>query len=506
MLFRVAAFALLSASRVNSSNVRYESRQLSLETKFAGYEPNSKVTDHGAIDLDQAAIETELEKGKDAGGFAIAQAIYEKGGNSKSYASIKLSSGIPKALEKGAKIVGKNTASGAVTGTAKSAAAAGATEIDVVYDTVDSYPHVMCKVGALKIPVTGGCLAATGKVSIDGTEIGYSYDIKTANKNGRTMQGFSTAAKAKMFDCGVGCPHKEYMKFYTYYGQHDYADKWIIAAMGGTKTNFTNGNADFSPLGDVGKTEVIKKGTAYMSVYMYVIREFEDAITDCQVGCMECNEDPVHAWDEGVAFYAGSMTSEANEIGELMYSLADKRCENFKTCGEKGDAISGTSMVNIKLIKLFTKGKNSLLSGKCTEVRPILDEITSLMSVPLVQGTLRYAYKVGKQAGAEKENSEGAAFAASVLPIVHACSPADAKIIYDNMMVSTTPKRDFATVKKAFENNYGCMGITCEMVGTLMEGDKPYADVEVCSSDGPSRSVVMALSTALGAFAVAMLA
>merc|ERR1711935_777533 len=122
------------------------------------------------------------------------------------------------------------------------------------------------------------------------------------------------------------------------------------------------------------------------------------------------------------------MTSEANNIGKLVYALAEKRCENYKTCGEKGDATSGTSFINTKLMEHFTKGKDLLNDSKCTEVRTILDTITSYMTVPLIQGTLRYAYKIEKLEGKETENAEGAVFAAAVLPIVHNCSQADAKI------------------------------------------------------------------------------
>jgi hypothetical protein len=50
--------------------------------------------------------------------------------------------------------------------------------------------------------------------------------------------------------------------------------------------------------------EAIKKGTAFMNVWMYTLRELEDALDDCQEGCNieNCNDDPVHAWDEGGKF------------------------------------------------------------------------------------------------------------------------------------------------------------------------------------------------------------
>ena len=101
-----------------------------------------------------------------------------------------------------------------------------------------------------------------------------------------------------------------------------------------------------------------------MSVYMYVIREFEDAIGDCKNGCQDCNDDPVNAWDEGVAFFAGSLEGETGEGGKLVYSLGEKRCRNFKTCGgAQGGSTSGTAQINAQLIALFNQGKNDLLAA-----------------------------------------------------------------------------------------------------------------------------------------------
>merc|ERR1719450_1119075 len=118
-----------------------------------------------------------------------------------------------------------------------------------------------------------------------------------------------------------------------------------------------HGPNDFSSLGNAARVEAVKKGSAYMNVWMYVIREFEDAIQDCQAGCIDCNDDPVHAWDEGVAFYTGSLEgTDGSGDGKMIYALADKRCANFKTCGDMGDETSGTSHVNIEIFKQFSIG------------------------------------------------------------------------------------------------------------------------------------------------------
>ena len=354
------------------------------------------------------------------------------------------------------------------------AASAGDTVLKVKYTTSDTQAnHVMCKVGALTADdkVTSGCLAASGTVTLGLTSVPYSYtyNVDTGNSNGRTIAGFSTSAPTKMLAECPGCPYKEYKKFYDYYGVADYAHQYATAAFDGTATNFTNGNADFSTYTMTGRTECAKKGTAYMNVYMYVIRELEDALDDC-VTTAGLNAGPMHAWDEGVAFYTGSLqgTAVGGTGGKLIYTLANKRCGNYKTCGAAGDSLTGNSFVNEELFKLFTSGLAELDAGKCSDARKTVDSIVDLMSVPLVQGAMRYAYKVEKLGGGEKEAAEGAVFAAAVLPRVHACSAADATTIYDNTKVGAT-SIDHAAVKAAFENNYACMGITGGQIGGLWD-------------------------------------
>jgi len=223
---------------------------------------------------------------------------------------------------------------------------------------------------------------------------------------------------------------------------------------------------------------------------MYAVREFEDAIDDCTSCTVNCNVhstnyDSVHAWDEGVAFYTGSREGTAhggNSDGVMVYRLAEKRCANFGTCGAAGDASSGISMVNSELFKaggLFATGRDLLQQGECAKVRPIVEQIVSLMTVPLVQGTLRYAYKVGHVPAQQsaKNAAEGSTFAAALLPMVHYCHAASATTVENNMKFGLTfdanganptgTLPDFAAVKGALEAVYPCLGITCAHVGAL---------------------------------------
>ena len=206
-----------------------------------------------------------------------------------------------------------------------------------------------------------------------------------SNVGKRSLAGFSTAAKSKMYDpllsssdCADasqapqstkgyanGCPYTSYTPYWNYYcstsgspcnSNGGYADTIITAALSTTAsglagaTGLTNGAIDFTGAADSARKEVAQKASAYMSAWMYAIREFEDAIDDCTAGSLTANggsSGPVHAWDEGVAFYVGSAMSVDDLYGSatgstisaldtkgfLAYTLANKRCKNFRTCG-----------------------------------------------------------------------------------------------------------------------------------------------------------------------------
>lgn len=280
--------------------------------------------------------------------------------------------------------------------------------------------------------------------------------------------------------------HTDFKHFYDYYGKSDYAHQWVEAAFDGGSTSFSNGNADFSQYSKAGREQIIKKGTAYLNVFMYVMREFEDSMDDCKKDLVTDNYNSVHAWDEGVCFYTGSVEAQdgLSDDGKLLHQLADKRCEDFKTCGPEGVSTDGQSKVNYDLMDKFALGNEQILAKNCGAARDTTARIMQLMYIPMIQGTMRYAYKVDKLSGGEKEKAEGAAFAAAVLPRIHAANSGAASKIYNNMRVGAS-NTNFAEVKQAFESVYSNLGITCADIGGLWnEATKDYyAGMEPCSDD-----------------------
>ena len=137
----------------------------------------------------------------------------------------------------------------------------------------------------------------------------------------------------------------------------------------------------------------------------YTIREFEDALDDCQGGLIDNNYDGVHAWDEGVCFYTGSIEGKDGNPGDgvLLHHLADEMCEAYKTCGADGTESLGTSKLNHDMLVLFALGNYHLLNGNCPAARETKNEIVEKMYIPLIQGAMRYAFMIDVLQGGESE-------------------------------------------------------------------------------------------------------
>jgi hypothetical protein len=146
-----------------------------------------QVTDHCAIDLDQLAIEDQLALATDES-YEAARRIYNEGGNSKSYASIKLATPLTLDVAKSDSITGSTDDGTQVSLKAYEDYPTGTSNINVLYETTDMQDsYVNCQVGGLVETNLEGCIAADGTVTIGGTDYEYTYDPVTDNNNDRTM-------------------------------------------------------------------------------------------------------------------------------------------------------------------------------------------------------------------------------------------------------------------------------------------------------------------------------
>ena len=181
----------------------------------------------------------------------------------------------------------------------------------------------------------------------------------------------------------------------------------------------------------------------------------------------------------------------------LGYTLAEKRCTQFGTCGANGDSSDSAdrpSYVNRQLLSLYNEGLTYLRADaddavvNCGMAEATKDKIVAKMTIPLVQGTIAYAYKSDPAVGyysatadSEKALAEAWAFGSALLGQLNACSSAAAATVYDNLYVGLgvagAVPDGYAAVKLAIEDQFDCLGISCTDVGVYsdMTDDANYA-------------------------------
>lgn len=290
----------------------------------------------------------------------------------------------------------------------------------------------------------------------------------------RTLQGFSTGlpAKAETLKNKGSDLLPEFFMYKAYYNNSEtYADDFVQGALAGT--------GDFEGLTDDARVQFAIKGAQYQNVWMYVLRELYEAVATCRTGSAAPK-----AWDEGLAFYTGSIVGpKAANIGVMLHALAQKRCGSFGLCSGDGEN-EPTASTNAEAVRAFKDGLEAVLSGDCDRVMIELFSIRKQMQIALIQGMLQYAYKSDVRVPSDnrpKAMAEAWAFSAGVLPMMAAASASAGQTIKSNMEYKTGVDQIVPNgYEELFEAVYEVlplMCITCEEVGVnafvTSAGDKP---------------------------------
>merc|ERR1712060_128052 len=342
----------------------------------------------------------------------------------------------------------------------------------------------------------------------------------TAN---RTIAGFSSGAENKKSGNDdtrdVMYRDNSYIKVMNEYWESKSLNKytWGYDIIDAAFSASTIGAINFGTVGDDFRREVIQKGIVYLNVFPYVIWEMQDAVNDCNNGNITFNDDSVHAWDEAVAFYTGSIEGQSRggvngldsgSGGQLQFMLADKRCKNFGTCTADYDDndFEGYTNVNKDVFALFAAGRDEILGAKhtseCPQVPDLMEKISGLMLIPFIQGVQRYLVKTGiRETPSAKEAGELFAFASAVLPFIHKADPSVAEILYDVAWNLEYAEYDWRDIKTEIEKTYPLLGagageglVTCVQVGELTddngvkEGSEACIDAIESEDDGESES------------------
>merc|ERR1712060_144425 len=340
----------------------------------------------------------------------------------------------------------------------------------------------------------------------------------------RTIAGFSSGAENKKSGNDdtrdVMYRDNSYIKVMNEYWGSKSLNKytWGYDIIDAAFSASTIGAINFGTVGDDFRREVIQKGIVYLNVFPYVIWEMQDAVNDCNNGNITFNDDSVHAWDEAVAFYTGSIEGQSRggvngldsgSDGQLQFMLADKRCKNFGTCTADYDDndFEGYSNVNKDVFALFAAGRDEILGAKhtseCPQVPDLMEKISGLMLIPFIQGVQRYLVKTGiRETPSAKEAGELFAFASAVLPFIHKADPSVAEILYDVAWNLEYAEYDWRDIKTEIEKTYPLLGVgagegvvTSMQVGELTDDNGVKEGSEACvdsigsEDDGGSESL-----------------
>ena len=187
------------------------------------------------------------------------------------------------------------------------------------------------------------------------------------------------------------------------------SDTWypVYKAYWGSQINYADEfvkNTDTLP--DAMRKELIKKGIVYQGLWMQVVHNLDKGRWGCDV----------ELWDKGMAYYLGSLEGEYAtsadyaSTGNLLYALAQKRCAEFGTCATTTDSWT-IATVNDKVQSAAIDGSENYLYHQvaCNDagLELAFKGMVSQMTVPLVQGMLKYAWKADPANGDSCDGQAG---------------------------------------------------------------------------------------------------
>lgn len=255
-------------------------------------------------------------------------------------------------------------------------------------------------------------------------------------------------------------------QFATYFGSNDYADEIMMSILDGG-TPFVNASSSQYANAGVGTLK-------YMVLYMASLSKFYKAVEVCIAGGPNATDTSVSLWDQGVAFFIGSI--EGSEIGgrdggQLFFGTNKALCSKFNTC-----SASHNAEVNEALLTAFAIGSDFLTLDECDEAEAQLEQIiVPGMPATLIQGTLDAAAVTANLLTGTSEGSLalGYAFSSAILPLVDAVNPSDAATIRSNMefQLTSQPVPDgAAAVFDAFREAIVSMATDCRQIGVYQDG------------------------------------
>jgi hypothetical protein len=282
-----------------------------------------------------------------------------------------------------------------------------------------------------------------------------------------------------------------------YFAEAGFLNAKINNLLTGLDETFKKGNA--SP-------EQLRSAVTGLLLYVVMFLNIADSLKFAASQCGSGDSDAAKKFvDASAMFFIGSMANTNSnsggfENGKSLFVMAQVLCNDFDTCIKRRGENAGAAAASELFITSLNTLAEKIDSSNCEEVESLVEStVLPALTVPLIQGLLKQAsYNANlSKASMDPGLVAGDVLSRSILPLVDQASPQSANVIKVQMeyQLSEQPVGDgFKAVADAFRGTLPDMGISCDMVGVLV--DEPIAG-NICG-DGVTASKPSSPRTALG--------
>ena len=320
----------------------------------------------------------------------------------------------------------------------------------------------------------------------------------------RTIKGFSTSGSSKFKPLALTTETTSaatstvvassrnwtlQMKFHDYFESWTYGDDimqdFLVCGAGSTCAGVdttlsrwagTSGGAAH-PV--AARKEIVEKASAYINVLHYALYEYykygvNEALYSATLDADDLAEGLLHGWEEGWAFFAGSLETGAG-TGVLPYVLGEKRASSFGT-NDAPNPNGGAARANFKHLAAVQAGRAALnpYDGSVTSAEVVRNAyrcIETQSFVPLVQACLLYTFKAETCDSATADcgavYGEAYLFCEAMNPLLAAVAPTAATTVSANAALTgaTAVASGYTATRNAIYENLNAIGIKCSDVG-----------------------------------------